>query len=60
MLDQLDMISGFVGDVIDQLGLALLQREGVRMTGYKQARYDLPDSLPGEWRVAAPEASLQP
>ncbi len=51
MLDKVDTISGFVGNMVDQVGLALLQREGYRVLGYEHGPYDLPDSLPGAWRI---------
>lgn len=51
LLHQLDNVTGFMGDLVDQVGLALLQREGVRLLGYEHGPFDLPDTLPGAWRV---------
>lgn len=51
ILDQLDDVTGFIGDMVDQIGLALLQREGVRVLGYEHGPYDLPETLPGAWRI---------
>jgi hypothetical protein len=55
LLDQFDTITGFIGNIVDQIGLALLQRESIRLLGYEHGPYDLPDTLPGEWRVQAVE-----
>lgn len=56
LLHELDNVTGFIGDMVDQIGLALLQREGVRLLGYEYGAFDLPDTLPGAWRIQPQEA----
>lgn len=51
LLHQFDNITGFIGNIVDQIGLALLQRESIRLLGYEHGPYDLPETLPGAWRV---------
>jgi hypothetical protein len=58
LLDRMDDAGGFISQVVDEIGLALLQREGVRVLGYANGPYEMPDTLPGAWRVAPTERRL--
>jgi hypothetical protein len=62
-LDFLDRSTGSLGDLVDSMALALLDRAAISATGYTRAAYDIPTELRLAWvarRAAGPLMAAAP
>lgn len=53
LMDKLDRVSGGMANLLDQAGIALLQREAIRVANYERGALTIPTSLREQWESAA-------
>jgi hypothetical protein len=51
ILDRLDRATGVAANVVDRVGIALLQREAIRMTDYERGAFAIPTTLREAWSM---------
>jgi hypothetical protein len=51
ILDHLERVTGTAANLVDRLGIALLQREAIRMTDYERGAFAIPTALREAWSI---------